>query len=72
MKTLLETAEAIANAPHLPARVTDWACDVYDLLDARNPAATILINDLRCLELWQREGQEAGLSAVDLALACRS
>jgi hypothetical protein len=71
MQTLLQTAEAIANAPHLPARVTDWACDVYDALDSRHPTTTILTEDVRCLELWQREGQEAGLSAVDLALACR-
>lgn len=71
MKTLLQVCEEIANDGLLPGRVCDWASELYDQLNSKDPKEMVFAKDVLMLEVWQQLGEETGLSLVDYELARR-
>ena len=71
MNDWIEILEAAANDPKLPGFATDWACEVYALLQSRGNAAKVLVGDLLVLDKWKAEGRDAGLFALDAWLPRR-
>lgn len=65
---LVAICERIANQPKYPARIVDWASDLYDRLV--DPKAMVRVEDLALLQAVG-EDVEYGLGLIDNALARR-
>jgi hypothetical protein len=68
LTALITLCERLANRPDLPARVVDWASNLYDALS--NKAATVRTEDLWILQVLGEDEQQ-GLFVLDAALARR-
>lgn len=66
LQELSSIAESIANDHKLPARIVDWADDMYTrLLD---PEASVLVSDLNILDAMSKD-LVRGIQILDHVLA---
>lgn len=70
IRNYVKTCEKIANDPKLPARICDWADDIYRRFYHAESWAqpNIRVGELNLLELFE-EDAEFALSLIDAALA---
>ena len=66
---LINICENLANRPDAPARVVDWACDLYDaLLDMKK--GVVRTEDLVALQTYGEDARY-GLLVIDALLSRR-